>query len=89
MVTSACESATAAELLTGTVPTREDARTLRDDIKRRIIDGVPLFGLALDAAKAWLAQLSTYASKNPLGLKFPTERGALRSRPPRSWPTIG
>lgn len=49
---------------------------------------VPLFGLALDAAKAWLAQLATYASENPLGLMFPTERGALRRKPPRSWPAI-
>lgn len=47
---------------------------------------VPLFGLALEAARTWLGQLSTYAPKNPLGLMFPTERGARRDRPPRSWP---
>lgn len=44
-----------------------------------------LFGLALDAARAWKAQLATYASKNPLGLMFPTERGARRTALPRSW----
>lgn len=47
---------------------------------------VPLFGLGLEAARAWKAQLSTYAPKNPLGLMFPTERGKLRDKPPRSWP---
>jgi len=47
---------------------------------------VPLFGVGLSAAKAWLAQLNLYAPRNPLGLMFPTERGARRDRSPRSWP---
>src|SRR5262245_8125010 len=47
---------------------------------------VPLWGLGLEAAKKWLALLSTYAPKNPLGLVFPTERGKRRDKkPPRSW----
>lgn len=46
---------------------------------------VPLFGLGLEAAREWCAQLSLYAPKNPLGLMFPSERGARRDRPPRSW----
>ncbi len=33
---------------------------------------VPLFGLALEAARVWLAILPTYAPKNPHGLMFPT-----------------
>jgi integrase len=49
---------------------------------------VPLFGIALDATRAWLAMLSTYAPQNPLGLMFPTERGARRTRPPRSWERV-
>ncbi len=47
-----------------------------------------LHGLALEAARAWLAILPTYASKNPLGLMFPTERGARRTRAPRSWKKV-
>ena len=50
---------------------------------------VPLFGLALEAARAWILQLPEYAPKNPLGLMFPTERGARRDGLPRSWSTIG
>jgi integrase len=47
---------------------------------------VPLFGLGLDAARAWLECLPTYAPKNPLGLMFPTPRGALRvAKPPRTF----
>lgn len=44
-----------------------------------------LHGLALEAARAWLAILPVYAPHNPLGLMFPTERGARRTNPPRSW----
>ena len=33
---------------------------------------VPLFGLGLEAAKAWLSVLPTYAPNNPLNLVFPT-----------------
>jgi integrase len=32
---------------------------------------VPLFGLGLEAARAWLELLPTYAPSNPLGLVFP------------------
>lgn len=39
---------------------------------------VPLFGLALEAAEAWLALLPTYAKKNPAGLVWPTRRGKCR-----------
>lgn len=46
---------------------------------------VVLFGLALQAARAWLAILPDYASANPHALMFPTERGARRRQPPRSW----
>lgn len=55
--------------------------------KKRI---VPLWGPGLQAGKAWLAVLPTYAPKNPLGLMFPTERGALRgrSKKPRSWASV-
>lgn len=50
---------------------------------------VPLFGLALDAARAWLALLPTYAPKNPLGLMFPTENGKRRDKkPPKSWERV-
>lgn len=49
---------------------------------------VPLFGLGLEAARAWLELLPSYAPQNPLGLLFPTERGALRSRPPRTWKAV-
>lgn len=56
----------------------------RGEKKTRI---VPLFGLALDAFKRWVDVLPTYAPKNPLGLAFPTQRGARRgkSKNPRTW----
>lgn len=59
----------------------------KGDKKNRI---VPLYGLGLEAAKRWLAVLPTYAKKNPLGLMFPTERGALRgrSKKPRTWDAV-
>lgn len=47
-----------------------------------------LHGLALEAARAWLAMLRIYAPKNPLGLMFPTERGARRRGVPRSWKKV-
>ncbi len=46
---------------------------------------VPLFGLALDAARAWLAVLPSYAKRNPHGLMFPTRYGARRDKAPRTW----
>lgn len=44
---------------------------------------VPLFGLALEAARAWLEQLPTYAPKNRNKLMFPTPGGGRREEPPR------
>ncbi len=41
---------------------------------------VPLFGMGLAAARAWLATLPSYASHNPKGLMFPTRRGAHRGK---------
>lgn len=60
----------------------------RRGVKRQRI--VPLWGIGLAAARAWLDQLETYAVKNPHGLMFPTERGLRRPRgvPPRSWPEV-
>jgi integrase len=51
---------------------------------------VPLFGIGLAAAKAWLELVRLYAKKNPKGLMFPTKRGARRGRckVPRSWPKL-
>lgn len=47
---------------------------------------VPLFGVALDAARAWLKLLPSYAPKNPLGLVFPQPGGHRRDKkPPRDW----
>lgn len=40
---------------------------------------VPLFGLGLEAARAWLAMLPSYCPKNPLGLVFPGPTGARKS----------
>jgi integrase len=37
---------------------------------------VPLFGVALEAARAWLESLPTYAPSNPEGLMFPTPQKA-------------
>jgi integrase len=50
---------------------------------------VPLFGLALDAARAWLEALPTYAPKNPLALMFPMPGGQRRdSKPPACWTKV-
>jgi len=51
---------------------------------------VPLFGLGLEAARAWLAELESYAPSNPLGLVFPTPGGARRgkSKVPACWPAV-
>ena len=50
---------------------------------------VPLFGLGLDAAVAWLEVLPAYAPKNPLGLMFPTPSGCLRkNKPPACWEAV-
>ena len=49
---------------------------------------VPLWGLALDAVRVWLDGLPAYASRNPHELVFPSERGAVRQRWPRSWPEV-
>ncbi|MEP7124719.1 MAG: site-specific integrase, partial [Byssovorax sp.] len=48
---------------------------------------VPLFGIALAAARRVLALLPTFCKKNPLGLMFPTARGYQRreGKPPRGW----
>ena len=56
----------------------------KGDKRQRV---VPLFGLALESMKQWLAALPTYAPKNPLGLAFPSRRGARRGRSkvPRTW----
>lgn len=40
---------------------------------------VPLFGLGLEAARAWLAMLPSYCPKNPLGLVFPGPTGARKN----------
>lgn len=39
---------------------------------------VPLFGIALAAARRWMELLPSYAPKNPLKLVFPTPRGCRR-----------
>jgi integrase len=54
---------------------------------------VPLFGLALEAAREWLRILPEYSPENPLGLMFPlcegrrTKAGLLRAhrKPPKTW----
>lgn len=48
---------------------------------------VPLFGLALEALRQWLALLPTFVRTNPEGLAFPTERGCRRqrSKAPKGW----
>lgn len=40
---------------------------------------VPLFGVALDAARSWLMRLPSYVSSNPRGLMFPTPSGKHRA----------
>ena len=51
---------------------------------------VPLFGLGLEAARAWLKKLPRYAPKNEHGLMFPTPRGARRQKGkvPAVWPAV-
>ena len=50
---------------------------------------VPLFGIALAAAKRWLARLPAYCERNPKGLVFPTPRGTCRwQRQFREWKPI-
>jgi site-specific recombinase XerD len=49
---------------------------------------VHLFGVALEAMRTWLTILPDYAPKNPKRLVFPTERGCLRVKPPRSWKKV-
>lgn len=39
---------------------------------------VPLFGLALEALRAWLLELPTFAPSNPLGLVWPNADGSPR-----------
>jgi integrase len=48
---------------------------------------VPLFGIALAAARRWLELMPSYIRRNPRGLAFPTPRGHRRAdaKPPRSW----
>lgn len=46
---------------------------------------VSLFGLALNAARAWLAALSAFAPRNPLGLVFCGERGGRRKQAVTGW----
>lgn len=49
---------------------------------------VHLHGLALDAMRTWLTILPSYAEHNPIGLAFPTKRGCLRVKPPRTWDRV-
>lgn len=67
--------------------------------KKRV---VPLWGLGLESAKAWLEVRAAYLKMTPktereraasdyqdIGLMFPTERGRRRdNKPPRSWKTV-
>ncbi len=48
--------------------------------KNNRIRRVPLFGLALKAARRWLRLLPDYCPDNPFGLMWPTERGCRRQR---------
>lgn len=41
---------------------------------------VPLFGVALDAAREWLQRLPEYAPENKRGLMFPAASGEVRAR---------
>lgn len=49
---------------------------------------VHLHGLSLDALTTWLTILPSYAKRNPHQLVFPTRRGAIRVRPPRTWDRV-
>jgi integrase len=55
--------------------------------KGRKIRRVPLFGVALDAARAWVAQLDEWCPSNPDGLVFPGPQGGRQkvSRLPKEW----
>ncbi|MBI4703856.1 MAG: tyrosine-type recombinase/integrase [Deltaproteobacteria bacterium] len=46
--------------------------------KRNKLRRVPLFGVALDAARRWLELLPSYATRNRRRLMWPTPRGARR-----------
>lgn len=50
---------------------------------------VELFGRALEAARAWLAELPRWCPHNSFGLMWPTKRGCIRrdSKAPRGWST--
>ncbi len=39
---------------------------------------IPLFGMALEALRAWMVDLPTFCPKNPLGLLFPQKNGRRR-----------
>lgn len=41
---------------------------------------VPLFGVGLDAARAWLAMLPAYCPRNPLKLVFPGPAGVRKGK---------
>ena len=49
---------------------------------------VPIFGMALEAAEAWILQLKSFAPENPLGLVFPLPNGELRKQPFASWKRV-
>jgi len=55
--------------------------------KGRKIRRVPLFGIALDAAREWVAQLKEWCPKNPDALAFPGPQGGRHkvSRLPEEW----
>lgn len=69
----------------------------KEPTKSGRIREVPLFGVGLDAARAWLAALPGYAAKNPHGLMFPRLRGGYRDpahvipwrRDPKREPLLG
>lgn len=70
-------------------PVKERFRPPKGKKGEKRTRNVPLWGPSLEAAKAWLNVLPTYAPANPLGLMFPTERGKLRDRKaPRSWGSV-
>ncbi len=43
------------------------------------VRSVPLFGMGLASARAWLAELPQFAPINPTGLAFPRQRGSFRN----------